>query len=226
MLPIEIFKLLNKDEYVNLKNYLYSFEKFLEQEIQKIDQKQEIFKTLNTDVLLENNNEENYHKQREILIENRYYFGTIFTSNFRSTFLGLIISNVENLLKMICYQYKELNGQIFCLDDLKGTGDIEKAKIYLHKVSKKNIGEIDKWKELNDYKFVRNKITHQNGKIPLKNHSEISSIRSIEINYSGIQAVENTGEVNILLTNRKFCETALDDTYIFVNNVINELAAK
>ena len=166
MLPLDIFKLINADEYNNLKNYLNSFEKFLQVELNNIDREQENLKNQNNGLLkFENDVIEEYLKQRESFIQRKYYFETIFTSNFRNTFLGLIISALENILKDICFQYKIIKKSSFDLNDLKGNSDIEKAKTYLTKLSNKNIGKIEKWSEINDFKFIRNKMTHQNGKI-------------------------------------------------------------
>lgn len=222
MLPLDIFKILNREEYENLKNYLYSFEKFLEVQIQEIEDKTTNLdnKTLNT---LDKTVTETFNTQHEIYLRNRYYFSTIFKSNFRNTFLGLIISFVENILKDICFQYKSIKNETFDINDLKGNSDIEKAKDYLTKLSNQNIGSINKWKEIVDYKFVRNKIIHQNGKIPVKNNGDILKIKEIISNHSGITIKEQHGEASILITDRKFCENALNDSFIFINELIDIL---
>ncbi len=223
MLPIDIFKLINAEEYHNLKNYLFSFEKFLQIELSKIDTEQENFKTKNNGLLkFEDDAIEEYLKQRENFIERRYYFGTIFTSNFRNTFLGLIISGLENILKDICFQYKTIKQSTFDLNDLKGNGDTEKAKTFLTKLSNKNIGNINKWSEINDYKFIRNKMTHQNGTIS-NNSNEVTKLKMIVEKYEGLSLNEQNDELNIWITNSVFCKNALNDCYDFINNLIDVL---
>lgn len=223
MLPLDIFKLINADEYNNLKNYLNSFEKFLQVELNNIDREQENLKNQNNGLLkFENDVIEEYLKQRESFIQRKYYFETIFTSNFRNTFLGLIISALENILKDICFQYKIIKKSSFDLNDLKGNSDIEKAKTYLTKLSNKNIGKIEKWSEINDFKFIRNKMTHQNGKISNKS-KEATILRTIVAKYEGISFKEQNNELNIWITSRVFCNKALDDCFDFINNLIDAL---
>lgn len=223
MFPIDIFKILNSDEYVNLNNYLLTVENFLNIELKKISDNQDKLKKEN-EKLSEIRDEINddFINERELLNERRYYYGTIYTSNFRNTLLSLIISSLENLLKDICFQYKIIKNSPFDINDLKGNSDIEKAKLYLTKASNKNIGNISKWSEINDYKFIRNKFMHQNGRIP-NNSSDIKKLKSISKKYDGLTVFEQNGEIRIWINNKEFCKNALNDSYSFINNLIDVL---
>ncbi|AZA89108.1 hypothetical protein EG349_19990 (plasmid) [Chryseobacterium shandongense] len=217
MLPIDIFKIINSDEYNNLNNYLISIENFLNIELKKISDNQEKLTGVQENV--ENNN---YSNEIELFNERRYYYGTVFTSNFRITLLSLIISSLENILKDICYQYKIIKYSSFDINDLKGNSDIEKAKAYLTKVSNKNIGKIPKWSEINDYKFIRNKFTHQNGRVSSKS-SDVAQLRAISAKYQGIKLFEKNDEIRIWISDKIFCKNALNDSYIFISNLIDAL---
>lgn len=217
MLPIDIFKIINSDEYNNLNNYLISIENFLNIELKKIGDNQEKLTGVQENV--ENNN---YSNEIELFNERRYYYGTVFTSNFRITLLSLIISSLENILKDICYQYKIIKYSSFDINDLKGNSDIEKAKVYLTKVSNKNIGKIPKWSEINDYKFIRNKFTHQNGRVSSKS-SDVAQLRAISAKYQGIKLFEKNDEIRIWISDKIFCKNALNDSYSFISNLIDAL---
>lgn len=218
MLPIDIFKIINSDEYNNLNNYLISIENFLDIELKKISNKQEKLITGEQ----ENLENTNYSNEIELFNERLYYYGTVFTCNFRITLLSLIISSIENMLKDICYQYKIIKYSSFDINDLKGNSDIEKAKLYLTKVSNKNIGKIPKWSEINDYKFIRNKFTHQNGRVSNKS-SDVTQLRAISAKYHGIKLFEKNGEIRIWISDKIFCKNALNDSYSFINNLIDVL---
>ena len=150
-------------------------------------------------------------------------FGSIFTSNFRSSFLSIVITHLEFELNKICSYHQKRNNIDDGWKDMKGSSDLEKVKNYFKQTENILISSLENWSKINDYKFIRNKFTHQNGEISLSNIKDINKIKLICKKHKGISFEEKHKKIKIVFTSPQLCVESLDTIFKFIEEIISLL---
>lgn len=104
------------------------------------------------------------------LIEDHVSLSNLYTHNFRASFYIQIISFIEYELRNICEYHHVIKKTDFGIEDLKGSNDIDKAKIYLSKsanIKFKNLNP--EWQFIQEAKEIRNLLVHHQSRVIIKN---------------------------------------------------------
>ncbi|MCB7479846.1 hypothetical protein [Christiangramia sediminis] len=140
-------------------------EKFLKEEEKQLDEKLKQF--------MSDDDEETYDSGYsryllDKLIGDHQYLTLQSTHNFRSSFYIQIISFLEYELKSICqFHHKKFNTN-FSVNHLRGSNEIDKAKLYLSRTCQVNFNNLKpEWDFLLNAKEVRNILVHNQSQIEL-----------------------------------------------------------
>ena len=150
------------------------------------------------------------------------FFGGFSPHLLKKTSLIALYSIFEELLKTFCeLAQKNLNLKIEP-KDLNGS-DIEKYLKYLKKVVEIDFSKMDlEWKEINDYRHIRNCIVHNYVNI---NESKNRDVLNKIINSNKfLSLVEDTGELYI--NHEDYLYSFIDLIEKFIKNLINEFELK
>jgi hypothetical protein len=163
----------------DLNNYQNLIESFLEK------QKQQVEKDFNeSDIEAESkkadeNSDAYYLHLIDFYSERHHEIARLFPHNFRASFLTQTISVIESELKKICDHFGNHKRQLFRIDDMKGTDDLEKCKDYLKRIAAVSFDDLNvHWQYIKHCKGLRNKIVHQEGRVKISDHSLVNFIRS------------------------------------------------
>jgi hypothetical protein len=163
---IQYWKYKSEDFLEEFKNYNNVMEKFLVQQYlnrKKTSIPNSEIKNLDSNDLLKFSKE--FYEQE-----------TFYPQSFRTSFFTQIFSVFEYELKKICSIHHLENKTDFSVTDLKGNGEIEKAKLYLQKACKINFEALEpEWTYLDTIRKIRNIIIHHQGEIR-QNHGDWSTI--------------------------------------------------
>jgi len=198
------------------RNYQDLIEEFLVAEKERMDKKSEE---------AEKNypNEDEYADWVERNIDRYGEISKIFPNNFRVAFLIQIISFVEFHLKNICDRFYRSENQIFALDDLKGSSDFDKAKLYLKKVAKIDVLSFgEDWKFIDDCRIIRNKLAHQQG-LMKKEDSNKTLIEQFAKKHGLIKVVEQTRdfEWRIEINGKELNDKLISSVSSFFKQLLN-----
>jgi hypothetical protein len=143
-----------------------------------------------------------------------YYF----PHAFRSSFLIQVFSFIEFELKEICNHHHNTNHTDISLGDLKGSSDLDKAKIYLTKVCKVNLNNLQpEWTYLLEVRRVRNALVHHAG-IVVSDHPDRKQLVPFIDKEAGIEFKEKVTDrkpdlskedLTIMVTGQAFIERLL-----------------
>lgn len=128
---------------------------------------------------------EEWELQTSILEEELGYEGFKFDHEFPNRIRFYLIvqtySMLEVYLKWICERLRKIKQNPFSIMDMKGSSDLERAKLYLNKLYNFNISSINpEWIFLNDMRKIRNQIIHNNGEFQLRDKEIIKIIEKTE----------------------------------------------
>ncbi len=151
-----VYKGMIMVETNNISSYLRSAEKFLEDEVKKLEKKFGDEKSKLT--------EEEQSEFAEYYAEIYRELTEEFPRLLRNSLFVLSYSVTENYLNYYCNRSEKHFGLKLTLSDLKGRG-VERAKNYLKKVAEIDFPENDEWAEIKHYNRIRNFIVHNNGKL-------------------------------------------------------------
>lgn len=174
--------------FTDLNNYQNLIEGFLEQQKGQVEKD---FKE--SDLELESkkadeNANEYYLHLIDFYAERHHEISRLFPHNFRASFLTQVISVIESELKRICDHFGYHKKQLFTIDDMRGTDDLEKCKDYLKRIADINFDVVNiEWQYIRNCKALRNKIVHQDGRVKNSDQNLINFIRgnsSIEVEES------------------------------------------
>ncbi|WP_272151390.1 hypothetical protein [Tenacibaculum aiptasiae] len=152
-----------------------------------------------------------------------------FPHSFRASFLVQIISVIESQLREICNQYGNQKKQKFKVDDIKGSNDLEKCKLYLTTIT-----DIDfkiysrEWQFIKQCKLLRNRIVHHNSTIKIKDKNLIDFVKntkSIEfLNYEESFEQEELYYINIefIIVNNELIDKLLVLSKEFFNKLLRK----
>ncbi|SDF95834.1 hypothetical protein SAMN05421827_102247 [Pedobacter terrae] len=155
-----------------------------------------------------------------------YYF----PHNFRASFLIQIFSFVEYELKQICNQHHYQFSTAVSISDLKGSSDLDKAKVYLSKICKIDFNRLQpEWSYLNSLRKIRNRLVHHQGTIThddpdrKKLLSFISENADVSIKEDLLLNKDFDGEeLTIMITGRALNECFLEYAEIFFKKLLEE----
>lgn len=100
------------------------------------------------------------------LAEEYHSVSKTFPHNFRASFFIQIIAFIEFELKEICEHHHKVCNTDFSIDDLRGSNEIEKAKLYLSNSCNVDINKLNpEWNFIQVAKEIRNLIVHQQGEL-------------------------------------------------------------
>lgn len=143
-----------------------------------------------------------------------YYF----PHAFRSSFLIQVFSFVEFELKEICNRHHRIHKTDISIADLKGTSDLDKAKVYFTKVCKVNMNYLQpEWSYLLDIRKIRNALVHHAG-IVLGDHGDREQIISFIEREAGIEFKEKVKDgkpkslredLTVMITGQAFIDRLL-----------------
>jgi len=207
----------------DLNNYQNLIEGFLEK------QKEQVEKDFNeTDLELESkkadeNSNSYYLHLIDFYSERHHEIAKLFPHNFRASFLTQVISVIESELKKICDHFGHHKNQLFKIDDMRGTDDLEKCKDYLKRIADINFEELSiQWQYIKNCKSLRNKIVHQDGRIKRKDEQLMNFIKgssSIEVQES---PSINDNDIEFIITDNKLIEKLLNTAKDFFITLLQE----
>jgi len=156
-------EMCNASLTVKIENY-QALQNFIES---NIEEKQAHFNTI-YDIIdgiedVEQYNEE-FQKFDEAHGTELFYFDAEFPNRIRYYLIIQTQVVLEKHLKLLCKKLQSLYEMPFGIDDLKGTSDLEKGKIYISKLCGISFRDLEPhWNFLNDMRKLRNQIVHYNG---------------------------------------------------------------
>ncbi|KIA89913.1 hypothetical protein [Kaistella jeonii] len=222
-MPYSIFKLSHHITVIELEDYLKEYEEFVSSKISAIEIKYNEIHELKKN---QKEDAEYLDFLHDNLIDENMKFGSIFTNNFRSSFMSLVIMHLEHELNKICSFHQKRNSIPFGVKDLKGNSDLDKVNIYLTQTEHLPITSLKSWSKIKDYQFVRNKFAHQKGEIALSSTSDVNKIKEICKNYKGIKIEEKHKKIQINLISPELCTESLNDIFAFLGEIISLLDNK
>ena len=208
---IEAFQdFLNK--FIHYQNFIE--EKLLEEWTETFSKVEKIFeKELpNRIILVDDKIDESnlqYQIQRQQLYERFRRETGFYTSSFRASLLVQLFSVFEHKLIDLCNEYYKEFETDFKVKDLKGSSDIDKAKMYLSKSCKVDFSNInEEWNFISIIRKLRNKIIHNQSSIS-KNDADWKAIKTfIDANNNKISLVNSikfltSEEIDFMSTNEQ-----------------------
>jgi len=148
-----------------------------------------------------------------------------FPHNFRSAFLIQIFSFIEHKLKSICDQHHFRSNSDFKMKELKGSSDLDKAKLYLKKSCKVNFERLEpEWAFINLIRKIRNRLVHHQG-IIYKTDNEYIEIKNY-VEKNNFLEFKNNMEMNrdeIIITTEELNEKLLNVVELFFKKLLTEL---
>lgn len=196
---------------------------YREEKVKKLDQKLQIS---NEDILDDikfkeflETNRQNINRQNVYLIEFDYLF---YNSIFVTLFSLFEIQFVK--LGKICEQLSESDLRI---KDLKGTSDIDMVRKYMHLVCELNSAKPEDalWKDIEEFKSIRNAITHNENQLNKTKTTNLNSIKGMRkfkqhnIKYSDNEVYFKVNNVDFLVDFTVTCEK-------YVHNLVKEIFSK
>ena len=209
--------------FTDLRNYQNLIEGFL------LEKKSILKKDFDeTDLEIESKKAgENANRYYEHLIdsysERHHEISRLFPHNFRASFLTQVISVIETELKRICDHYGAVNKQLFTVDEMQGTDDLEKCKTFLKKISNIDFRKFDQeWQYIKKCKALRNKIVHQDGRIKNENKDLIKFVE----NHESVDAERAPSMLDdfttFMIVNKKLIDDLLSIAQTFFNKLLEE----
>jgi len=137
--------------------------------------------------------------------ENQFFedrYDLDFPSKIRYSFVIMLHIIIENHLRAACNEISKRRSFEIRESDLRGTA-IERAKTFLGKIAKLQIGDQTIWQWLNDFQKVRDCIVHANGQIELSRDKEyLNKLCSKDIGLSN--------NIGSLMIKRYYCTQTLE----------------
>lgn len=170
---------------------------------------------------------EYYNHLQNQYSERHWELSILYPHNFRASFLGQIISFIEFELKKICDFYQTLNNEIFGINDLKGGSDIENCKKYLQKVCNVDFEKLQpEWNFINNAKTIRNKVTHHQGIIDLKDNDLkkfVNSHKGLSFKEDNLTVSKNEiTHYTLIICRKDFCDELLTITELFFKKLFED----
>ena len=116
----------------------------------------------------------------------------------------------EHKLRTICEDAKTFSGSPFSMDDIRPSAPLDNARKYLTRLGVDFPAQDADWQEIKNYAGVRNKLTHEGGRLRDSDNLTVYAVRK--------QIVSNGDERELVLT-RSYCEEAVDSLENFLRRV-------
>ena len=117
---------------------------------------------------------------------------------------------IEFELRQICKYIQEKKQIPWSIADLKGSNDINKAKLYLHKTLNINFGEMKEWDQIIHLWTIRNAFVHHSGSIAKKKGDNLRKHLHITSESFCMQPQEESkGHYIIIIPDRKLGDFAI-----------------
>ncbi|MFH1634862.1 MAG: hypothetical protein ABIG63_12770, partial [Chloroflexota bacterium] len=136
----------------------------------------------------------------------------------RRSFFVSIYTFLERWLSQRCRDMESNDTEnLVLLSDIVGRG-ISQSMTYLIKVQRINfsLGTSQEWREIQDYRRLRNCVVHREGKIDVEDNSNYNRIVCF-INHTDGLSLSN----DEITFEKTFCERALNTIETFITSVIN-----
>ena len=140
----------------------------------------------------------------------KHKFDFLFYNSIFINFFSLFEIYLANLGK-ICQTF---DGNNIKVKDIKGNGSIDSVRKYLNLIIKLNSASISEnlWKEIEEFKAIRNSIVHNENKLNLnktKNYSSIKGFKKIDqhqIKYYGAEMNFELNNIGFITDFKNICE--------------------
>lgn len=158
------------------------------------------------------------------LLTNHYEFEVEFRSKFRNSFVVQLYSFLESELRTYCINHYEQNNKEYSVNDIKGNNDIDKIKKYLKNSASKDLATNKLlWEFINDFRKLRNKITHSEGVISKNDNDYNSLLKFSQKNFQLYPLTHNNnneGKFIIVLDKPNFIDKCIENVFQFIHEVI------
>lgn len=195
-----------------------NYNKFIEEHFNKtIDNHQEEYKAVMDKI----ENQPSLYSDLQLnhiqdsLVDRMIEIDRDFVQSFRASIITQLYSFLERTLIGACESYELNHNKEFGVDDLRGNGDFEKAKLFLTKSAKVDIKLLEpNWSFLNNLRVLRNCIVHNNSTVFDNEKRKYNCLSSFSKNRFEIW--ERDREISfftILLTQEKFVDEIIENIF-------------
>lgn len=156
-----------------------------------------------------------------------------FPHQFRASFYIQIISFIESWLRYICEHHVESNNSAFRLSDLKGSSDIDKAKLYLSRSLNLDFATLNpEWTFILRAKEVRNRLVHHqstvrfdNSKLSMRLQEFIESKAYFSVEYRKVlegERLVDSQDGQLTITSKEANDELLKATKSFFTKLLED----
>lgn len=159
-----------------------------------------------------------HHKEKALLSYD-------FPNSFRSGFVIQIFSFLEFELRSICEYHASKISSNFSVTDLRGTSDIDKAKLYLNKSTAVDLNDLNpEWLFIDNMRTIRNRFVHHQGLIPA-HHNDFNKINNFARgNNILLRKVDRDEDVyQLVIASKYFLLQGLDIIESFINKLLKKI---
>lgn len=164
----------------------------------------------------------------------------LFPHYFRASFLIQVFSFLEYELKKICDYYQRKHDVQFRMNDLKGSSDIDKAKLFLNRSAAISLGQFEpEWPFIDKVRTFRNILVHHQGRVKKSDKKTFDKVDTFRKKYGVIKYLEDEkvldldedgkwiqidrDEFTVVITDGSLNQELLSKTKSFLSKLIESL---